>query len=101
MTPERNLEVQSAVIARADAFVGSYGGLSYLAPLFGVPSVAMYSDRTFKSSHLDLANLVFEEAVPGTLFVLDVADCALLRRALVHLAPVTSWDGRAALWSSV
>ncbi len=99
MTPERNLEVQSAVIARADAFVGSYGGLSYLPPLFGIPSVAMYSHRAFKSSHLDLAKLVFEEAVPGQLFVVDVADRALLRRALRYLAPVTP-DGGAALSTS-
>ncbi len=36
MTPERNLAVQTAVIARARAFVGTYGGYSYLAPFCGV-----------------------------------------------------------------
>ena len=97
MTPERNLEVQTAVIARADAFVGSYGGLAYLPPLYGVPSMAIYSDRTFKSNHLDLANLVYGEVVPGKLFVVDVADCALLRRALLHRTPVMSQDAGAAL----
>ena len=44
MTPERNLAVQTAVIARARAFVGTYGGYSYLAPFCGVPSLAFYSD---------------------------------------------------------
>jgi hypothetical protein len=96
ITPERNLEVQSAVIAGADAFVGSYGGLSYLPPLFGVPSVALYSDRVFKSSHLDLANLIYAEAVPGKLTVLDVADLGLLRRALGGRAPVPVSSSRAA-----
>jgi len=100
ITPERNLELQSAVIARADAFVGSYGGLSYLPPLFGVPSVALYSDRVFKSCHLDLANLIYAEAVPGKLTVLDVADLGLLRRALVGRAPVPVSSSRAASPSS-
>src|SRR5690606_12113029 len=40
MTPETNLAVQTAAIARARAFVGTYGGYSYLAPLHGVPSIA-------------------------------------------------------------
>ena len=45
MTPARNLDVQTAVIAGAKAFVGTYGGYSYLAPLCGVPSLAFYSRR--------------------------------------------------------
>lgn len=44
MEPQTNLGLQSAVIARADAFVGTYGGLSYLAPLVGTPSFAFYSE---------------------------------------------------------
>ena len=82
MTPERNLEVQSAVIGRADAFVGSYGGLSYLAPLYGVPSVALYSEPVFKASHLDLANAIYRDVIPGALLVLDAADRSLLTSAL-------------------
>ena len=34
MTPETNLDVQTRIISAADAFVGTYGGFSYLAPLF-------------------------------------------------------------------
>ena len=86
MTPERNLEVQSAVIARADAFVGSYGGLSYLAPLYGVPSVALYSEPVFKASHLDLANAIYRDVVPGTLLVVDAADRSLLSNVLARSA---------------
>jgi hypothetical protein len=44
VAPERNLAVQAAVLARARAFVGTYGGLSYLAPAYGVPSFAVHSD---------------------------------------------------------
>ena len=36
MTPENNLAVQTEVIRGAEAFVGTYGGFSYLAPLCGV-----------------------------------------------------------------
>ena len=40
---ERNLEAQAAILARATALVGTYGGFSYLAPAYGVPSFAFYS----------------------------------------------------------
>jgi hypothetical protein len=57
MTLANNLAVQSAIIGQADAFVGSYGGLSYLPPLFGRPSFSLYSDgrSLSKTSHLHLA----------------------------------------------
>ena len=35
MTPETNLEVQTRIISGARAFVGTYGGFSYLAPFHG------------------------------------------------------------------
>ncbi len=58
----RNLAVQTAVIARARAFVGTYGGYSYLAPFCGVPSLAFYSEPTFKVHHLQVAQHVFATA---------------------------------------
>jgi hypothetical protein len=42
--PRTNLALQTAVIAGAEAFVGTYGGLSYLAPRLGVPSIGFYSE---------------------------------------------------------
>jgi hypothetical protein len=51
-----NLEVQSAIVARASAFVGTYGGFSYLAPFYGVRSTAFYSDaHGFSKRHLAMA----------------------------------------------
>ncbi len=82
LTPDRNLEVQTAVIAGADAFVGSYGGFSYLAPLLGVTSISFYSVRTFKTCHLELAEHVFERVGGGSLTVLDVADADRLTNVL-------------------
>jgi hypothetical protein len=55
MTPQDNLAIQTAVIARARAFVGTYGGLSYLPLLLGVPAAALYSKPRFRRRHLDLA----------------------------------------------
>ena len=95
MAPERNLEVQTAVIAGARAFVGTYGGYSYLAPLCGVPSLAFYSVREgFFAHHLELAERVFRRLGAGSLLPLDVRDADLVRLALGSSAASTG-QGRA------
>jgi hypothetical protein len=43
VAPERNLAAQSAVVARARVFTGTYGGLAHLAPFYGVPTVGFAS----------------------------------------------------------
>lgn len=73
-----NLEVQSAVIARADRFVGTYGGFSYLAPLYGVDTAAFYARRTFQAVHLHVAQHMLQEVQGGGLVPLDVAQEPLL-----------------------
>jgi hypothetical protein len=79
MTPQNNLALQTAIIQGAAAFVGTYGGLSYLAPFYGVPSLSFYSRPSwFNRCHLDLAYRVFEPAEMGSFVVLDVHDAALL-----------------------
>jgi hypothetical protein len=87
LTPNNNLEVQTAVIARARAYVGSYGGFSYLAPLFGVRSVAFYSVPTFKMSHLALAEHVFQQIAGGTVTAVHVSDLDVLTRVWPAMAP--------------
>jgi hypothetical protein len=82
MAPERNLAVQTAVIARARAFVGTYGGYSYLAPFCGVPSLALYSAQTFKAHHLHAAQHVFERLGSARLVPIDVATLPMVRLAL-------------------
>lgn len=60
MTPRNNLEIQTKVISGAQLFVGTYGGFSYLAPQFGVPSISFYSDdEGFLPLHLDVARRAF------------------------------------------
>jgi hypothetical protein len=82
MTPARNLAVQTAVIARARAFVGTYGGYSYLAPFCGVNSLAFYSERSFKTHHLHVAQHLFEQLGGTTVVPLDVAQLPIVRLAL-------------------
>jgi hypothetical protein len=56
LPPADNLRVQSAIVAGAVAFVGTYGGFSYLAPFHGVPATAYYSNASgFSPSHLTMA----------------------------------------------
>lgn len=76
MTLANNLAVQSAVIGRAAAFVGSYGGLSYLPPLFGCPSFSLYSDgrSLSKTGHLELAQSVLAKPKLGGYWVGSAAE---------------------------
>ena len=71
--PAQNLQIQSAVVARADAFVGTYGGFSYMAPFYGVKSTAFYSNPGgFSQKHLQMARSAFDAIGVGGL--LDVQD---------------------------
>jgi hypothetical protein len=83
MRPEDNLAVQTQVIRGAEAFVGTYGGFSYLAPLLGVDTLAFYSHPTgFRFDHLEVANRVFSGLrcgafVPRDTRALDVVNLGL------------------------
>lgn len=58
--PRNNLDAQTAIVAHARSFIGTYGGFSYLAPFYGVPSTGVYSrEDGFSPRHLELAYGVF------------------------------------------
>jgi hypothetical protein len=79
MTPTNNLEIQSAVLGRAKGFVGTYGGLSYLAPMLQVPSVGFSSSAHEAASwHLALALRLFDGPPFAPLVTLRPADLPLL-----------------------
>ena len=82
LTPENNLAIQTDVIGRARAFVGTYGGFSYLAPLCGVPSVTFYSQETFFEQHLEFARRTFARAGAAHFVVLHERERALLAHVL-------------------
>ena len=85
MKPENNLAVQSAIIAGARAFVGTYGGLSYLGPFYGVPAVSFYSHPDqLVQTHLDVGTRL-SRSMKTPLLTLDVKDAELLRLTLAGI----------------
>lgn len=52
MGARSNLGLQLAVIARAELFLGTCGGLAWLAPFLGVPTVALYDSDQLLAPHL-------------------------------------------------
>ena len=55
MTPRTNLGVQLALIARSRTFLGTCGGLAWVAPFLGVPTVAVCDDDAALATHLLVA----------------------------------------------
>jgi hypothetical protein len=83
MTPRNNLDVQTRVIAGARAFVGTYGGFSYLAPLLGIDTLAFFSDGSgFRIDHLEIAKRVFTDLNAASFLPLDVRDVEVIRVGL-------------------
>ena len=79
LAPHSNLLVQSAIVAGARRFVGTYGGFAYLAPLCGVPAVSYYTEPgTFSMRHLDLVRDVLRSSGrPDLLDVIEVGKGSL------------------------
>jgi hypothetical protein len=85
MTPADNLAVQTQVIRGARAFVGTYGGFSYLAPLCGVNTLAFYSHPGgFRFDHLEVAKRVFSGLRAGAFVELDVRAVDTVRLGFGH-----------------
>jgi hypothetical protein len=83
MTPEMNLDVQTRVICNARAFIGTYGGFSYLAPFCGTNTVAFYSNPTaFRFDHLEISKRVFSSLKTGSFVPLEVKDLDVVRLSL-------------------
>jgi hypothetical protein len=83
VSPRNNLAIQTQIIRRAKAFVGSFGGFSFLSAFCGVDSVALYSHPTqFRPHHLDVARRVFDTLNGGAFVPLDTAHIALLQDVL-------------------
>jgi hypothetical protein len=81
VAPGRNLALQSAVVARARVFAGTYGGLAHLAPFYGVPTIGFASDPGENNPvHLALARRT-ADAYGTSLAVVDRGGFALLAAA--------------------
>lgn len=82
MTAENNLAIQSAVLARARGFVGTYGGLAQLALRYGKPSLSFFTEwqgTAVPHKHLSEA-LALQMRVPFQ--VLRLGDLPLLQAVL-------------------
>ena len=80
MTPETNLEVQTRIICGAKAFMGTYGGFSYLAPFCGTDTAAFYSHpKAFRFDHLEVAKRVFSSLKTAAFVPLDLKDLDVVR----------------------
>jgi hypothetical protein len=74
--PRENLAMQTAVVAGASSFVGTYGGFSYLAPFLGVRSTAYFADPdSYSKRHLLMARSALESI--GARGLLDVRPSGL------------------------
>jgi hypothetical protein len=74
--PRENLAVQTAIVAGASAFVGTYGGFSYLAPFLNVRSTAYFADPSgYSPRHLLMARAACDSIGAGGL--LDVRPTTL------------------------
>jgi hypothetical protein len=79
MTPLNNLAVMSSVIAKAKAYIGTYGGMSQAAMRWGVPSMALYHEfGSTAPEHLSLTqHLSLRTGVPFLACTPKQADGAL------------------------
>jgi len=62
VTPQDNLAVQTALVAKAQRLVATYGGFSYLGPMLGVPTRALYTQEVFQRVHLDVLRAAYPDA---------------------------------------
>jgi len=85
MNAETNLAIQSAVLAQASGFVGTYGGFSQLALLLGKPNISFY-ERWGETSiaHKHLADFLSSQSGVPCL-VLALNQLAVLQSVLPEM----------------
>lgn len=85
VTPQNNLALQAALIAKSEGFVGTYGGLAQLALRYRKPVVSFYSDwQGTAIAHKHLADAMAIQQ--GTAFLcLRIAEIPLVYAAVPEL----------------
>jgi hypothetical protein len=73
LDPPTNLALQTQVIAGARTFVGTCGGLAWLAPLLGVETVAVYADDRYLNAHLYAARYAYRRTKAARFAALNIA----------------------------
>lgn len=86
LTPRNNIDVQTRVIAGAEALMGTYGGFCYLGPLCGVDTLTVYSNPTgFRADHMELALRAFRRIAAPSFLALDLRDLPNIHTTLGSL----------------
>lgn len=80
MTPQTNLGVQTQIIARAKAFVGTCGSVAWLAPRLGVDTSALYVDPKWLHAHLAVAMRAYHRLNAGRFAAADLRALAVVPR---------------------
>ena len=89
VTPRNNLAVQSALVARSQAFACTYGGFSYLGAMLGVPTLALQTREPDPYSRVHLA--VLGAAFPDADYaVIGPGDDAIASRFAARIAGAAS-----------
>src|SRR5688500_14751114 len=73
LDPRTNLDVQTRVIAGARLFLGTCGGLAWLAPLMGVDTLAVYEDDRYLTAHTYAARYAYRRTGAARFSLLSVA----------------------------
>jgi hypothetical protein len=81
MTPANNLGVQTALIASAHTFLTTCGGLAWLGPFLGTPTVAVYADDRQLAPHLYVARQAGRRLEAAAFLPLDLRADATVGRA--------------------
>ena len=79
MQPRTNLGVQLALIARSRLFLGTCGGLAWVAPFLAVPTVAVYDTDAMLAPHLLLARRAGRDAGAAEFAPFDLRAAARLQ----------------------
>jgi hypothetical protein len=72
LDPKTNLGLQTQVIAGARRFMGTCGGLAWLAPLLGVDTIAVYEDERYLTTHLYAAKYAYRRSEAARLTTLNL-----------------------------
>ncbi len=89
LEPRTNLGVQTAVVAAAQGFIGTCGSIAWMAPMLGVPTVAVYADDQLLTTHLYAARQAFRRMAAAPFETLDLRAA----QALDLLAPAAQEVG--------
>jgi len=73
LDPRTNLDVQTRAIAGARLFLGTCGGLAWLAPLMGVETLAVYEDDRYLTPHTYAARYAYRRTGAARFSLLSVA----------------------------